>query len=89
MQIGRAPNCGGKRTDGIPPTSSVDRPFITVVIAVFNGTNAIEATIHGLLSQTYKGFEDIVRDGGSTDGTLDIIRKYEHAIDHWLSEQGN
>jgi len=71
---------------GIAPTSSLDRPLITVVTAVFNGCKTLEATIQSVLNQTYESIEYLVIDGGSTDGTLDIIRKYEHAIDYWLSE---
>jgi glycosyltransferase involved in cell wall biosynthesis len=86
MQSDYATKCGGKRTRGIPPQNDTNRPLVTVVTAVFNGSKTLEATIQSVISQTYPNIEYIVIDGGSTDGTLDIIRKYEYAIDYWLSE---
>jgi len=71
---------------GILPTSTVDSPLLTVITVVFNGARTLEATVQSVLGQTYRNIEYIIIDGGSTDGTLDIIRKYEHAIDYWLSE---
>jgi len=59
---------------------------ITVITVVFNGKEFIEKTIRSVINQAYSNIEYIVIDGGSTDGTVDIIRKYEHAIDYWVSE---
>lgn len=86
MQSGHASQCGGKRTKGVLPNPGPDHPLITVITVVFNASTTIEATIKSILGQTYPSVEYIIIDGGSTDGTLDIIRKYEHAIDYWLSE---
>ena len=61
-------------------------PVVTVVTAVLNGEKYLEKSILSVLNQTYDNVEYIIIDGGSTDRTLDIIRKYEHAIDYWLSE---
>jgi glycosyltransferase involved in cell wall biosynthesis len=86
MQSDHAPASGGKRKQGILRQTNADRPRLTVVTAVFNGSKTLEATIQSVISQTYANIEYIIIDGGSTDGTLDIIRKYEDAIDYWLSE---
>jgi glycosyltransferase involved in cell wall biosynthesis len=62
------------------------KPLITVMTVVFNGAKTLEQTILSVINQSYKNVEFIIIDGGSTDGTLDIIQKYEHAIDYWMSE---
>lgn len=62
-------------------------PLVTVVTVVFNGEQFLEETIKSVTNQTYPNIEYIIIDGGSTDGTLDIIRKYENGIDYWISEK--
>jgi glycosyltransferase involved in cell wall biosynthesis len=86
MQIDGECKCGGKRLTRASTRLKLDSPLFAVVTVVFNGAEALEATIHSVLSQSYKNFEYIVIDGGSTDGTLDLLRKYEHSIDYWVSE---
>ena len=78
---------GGLRTQGYFKTSLPDQTLITVVTVVFNGVNHLEETILSVINQTYSNIEYIIIDGGSTDGTVNIIRKYEHAIDYWVSEK--
>ena len=68
-------------------SSSKEKPLITVVTVVFNGEQFLEETILSVVNQTYDSVEYIIIDGGSTDGTLDVIKKYEYAIDYWLSEK--
>jgi glycosyltransferase len=59
---------------------------ISIITASYNNVDSIEATIKSVLSQTYPDIEYIVVDGGSTDGTMDIVRKQGKAIARWVSE---
>ena len=61
-------------------------PLISIVTIVFNGVSTLEKTILSVINQSYKNIEFIVIDGGSKDGTLDIIKKYQNFIDYWVSE---
>jgi glycosyltransferase involved in cell wall biosynthesis len=64
-------------------------PLISIITAVRNGEKTLECTIKSVLDQSYDRIEYIIIDGGSTDGTLDIIRKYDTRITHWVSEPDN
>jgi glycosyltransferase involved in cell wall biosynthesis len=61
-------------------------PLISIITAVFNGKKTLERTILSVINQTYKNIEYIIIDGGSTDGTIDIIKKYEKHLAYWVSE---
>lgn len=63
-----------------------EQPLITIITAVYNASEFLERTILSVLNQTWSNIEYIIIDGGSTDGTLDIIRKYEQPIAYWVSE---
>jgi glycosyltransferase involved in cell wall biosynthesis len=78
---------GGLRTKGYFKKNTPDKPLISVITVVFNGEKYLEETIQSVIGQTYDNVEYIIIDGGSTDGTLDIIRKYANAIDYWVSEK--
>jgi len=64
-------------------------PLVTVITVVYNGEKYLEETIKSVLTQSYPNIEYIIIDGGSTDGTMEIIKKYEKYIDYWISELDN
>jgi glycosyltransferase involved in cell wall biosynthesis len=59
-------------------------PKISVVTPTFNGIATLRETIESVLAQDYKNWEHIVVDGGSTDGTVNLLRSYPHV--QWVSE---
>jgi len=78
---------GGLHTRGeFHKSSEPGNPLISIITVVYNGEQYLEQTINSVINQTYKNIEYIIIDGASTDGTLDIVRKYEDRIAYWLSE---
>lgn len=61
-------------------------PRITLVTAVYNGENYLEATIRSVIGQGYPNLEYIIVNDGSTDGTVAIIKKYEQHLASWSTQ---
>jgi glycosyltransferase involved in cell wall biosynthesis len=66
-----------------------DLPLVSIITVVYNGQQYIEDVIRSVLNQSYTNIEYIIIDGGSTDNTLAIIKKYENQISFWISEDDN
>ncbi|MDF3079061.1 MAG: hypothetical protein K0S09_2950 [Sphingobacteriaceae bacterium] len=63
------------------------RPVLSVITVVFNDVKHIERTVVSVLNQTYENVEYIIIDGGSTDGTREILKKYGARIARFVSEK--
>jgi glycosyltransferase involved in cell wall biosynthesis len=66
-----------------------NKPLVSIVTVVLNNKKFLEKSILSVLNQNYKNIELIIIDGGSTDGTLDIIKKYKSKINFLISEKDN
>ncbi|MBU3564456.1 glycosyltransferase [Polynucleobacter sp. MWH-HuK1] len=78
---------GGTRFKNAQEKPRLNKLKCSIVTVVFNGGDSIEDAIRSVLEQTYDNIEYIIIDGGSTDETLNIIRKHEEHIDYWVSEK--
>ena len=76
----QTPNC---RKVAAP---SASRPLFSIITVVRNNVGGIDKTIASVRLQSYRPIQYIVIDGGSTDGTVDIIRKHEDVVSIWRSE---
>jgi glycosyltransferase involved in cell wall biosynthesis len=61
-------------------------PKVSIITVVYNARTTLERTILSVISLDYPYVEYLVVDGGSTDGTLDVIKEYEEHINAWISE---
>ena len=59
---------------------------ISIVTINYNNPSGLKKTIESVVNQTWKNFEYIIIDGGSTNGDVDIIKSFDNQIDYWVSE---
>ena len=78
---------GGLRTQGIYRVSTDEFPLVSIITVVFNGAAKLERAMQSVFNQTYPNIEYIIVDGGSTDGSLDIIEKNADKIDYYVSQK--
>jgi glycosyltransferase involved in cell wall biosynthesis len=64
-------------------------PVISIITVVFNGEKYLDQTIRSVLDQNYPSIQYIIIDGGSTDNSINIIKKYEKDLYFWISEKDN
>lgn len=62
---------------------------ISVITINYNNHDGLKKTIQSVVSQSYNDIEYIIIDGGSTDGSVDLIKEYNDKIDYWISETDN
>jgi len=59
----------------------------TIITINYNNADGLRRTIESVVNQTYTDYEYVIIDGGSTDGSVDVIREYEDKITYWVSEK--
>jgi glycosyltransferase involved in cell wall biosynthesis len=77
---------GGARVNGRTRTRRTDIPLVTIVTVCWNAGKTLEKAMQSVASQTYDNLEYVVVDGGSDDGTVDLLNARAHMIDYFVSE---
>lgn len=70
----------------LQPMNHQSSPLITIIVAVFNGAKTLQQCIDSVAQQTYANKELIVIDGGSKDGSVDLLKENQEHISYWVSE---
>lgn len=79
-------NKGGLRLQGLVKRSDDQLPLVSIITVVYNGASELATTIESVLGLDYDNIEYIIIDGGSKDGTCELVRHYEQFVDYWCSE---
>ena len=61
----------------------------SIITVNFNNKEGLKKTIESVMCQSFRDFEHIIIDGGSTDGSVDVLREYDKHITYWVSEKDN
>lgn len=77
---------GGRRLAGDLAESRPEAPLVSILTVAFDAAATIEQTIRSVGDQTHGNIEHLVIDGGSTDGTLEVLRRYEDQLAYYVSE---
>ena len=64
----------------------VRTPLLSIITVIYNAKDDFIDTKHSITSQTFRDFEWIIIDGGSTDGTLELIKENQENVSYWVSE---
>ena len=77
---------GGLRLEGIRKSSTAGFPLVSVVTSVYNEIDHLEQAMESVFNQTYANIEYIIVDAGSTDGSLELVKKHAAKLDYFISE---
>ena len=67
-------------------TAKTQQPLVSIIIATYNAALHLQACLHSIVEQAYPAIEVLIVDGGSTDGTLSILKEHNVHIAKWISE---
>jgi glycosyltransferase involved in cell wall biosynthesis len=65
----------------------MNKPLLTIITINYNNVDGLEKTMNSVFNQTYVEYEYIVIDGGSTDGSYEVLQNYDEKINYWISEK--